>query len=70
MPHSSRLLRAGCCRHVPGPLPVARHERKDSEMELLVADQTGLVPALCGHGLCSSAFVPADLIEQPVNVTL
>lgn len=52
------------------PLPVARHERKGSKMELLVEDQTGLAPAPCGYGLCSSAFVPAELIEQPVNVTL
>ena len=71
MPHSPR---SSCGQGAAGmylvPLPVARHERKDSKTELLVEDQTGLVPALCGYGLYSSAFVPAELTGQPVNVTL
>lgn len=60
---------AGCRGHVPGPLTVARNERKGSKPELLVEDQAGLAPALCGYGRYLSAFVAAELIAQPVNVT-
>lgn len=52
MPHSPR---GSCGQGAVGMylvlLPVARQERKDSKMELLVEDQTVLAPTVCGYGL-------------------
>lgn len=63
MPHSPR---GSCGQGAVGMylvlLPVARQARKDSKTELLVEDETVLAPTLCGYGLYSSAFVPAELI--------
>lgn len=63
MPHSSRdSCGQGAAGTYLSPLPVARRERKGTKRELLVEDQTGLVPALGGY---SSALVPST--EQPVD---